>query len=153
MDIFGINFTAKVSSNNPAQAFSDTFNTGLLEKALDAASLRQQVISNNIANANTEGFRPSTVAFEEHLRKAMSQKDEGFDFASLGFSPEEIEDFGLEPADPGMVKPTIHQSTGKVDINQEMVGLAKNQIYYNAVASKLSGYLGAISWVIDNAGR
>ncbi|MBQ7568348.1 flagellar basal body rod protein FlgB, partial [bacterium] len=29
--------------------------TNLLEKALDAASLRQQVISNNIANVNTQG--------------------------------------------------------------------------------------------------
>ncbi|MCR5663121.1 MAG: flagellar basal body protein, partial [bacterium] len=29
--------------------------TTLLEKALDAASLRQQVISNNMANINTPG--------------------------------------------------------------------------------------------------
>ena len=145
MDMFG------ATPVNPTKGFDNAFHTKMLENALDAASLRQQVISNNIANVNTPGFKPSTVAFEEHMRKAMASKDDGFDMASLGFTPEEIEFFGGEQADVDNIKPTVHQSTGKVDPNQEMVNLAKNQIYYNAVASKLSGYLGAISYVIDNA--
>jgi len=154
VNIFGPEMAGQISGqSNATRNFENTFRTGMLEKALDAASLRQQVISNNIANVNTEGFKPSTVAFEEHLSKAMADKDDGFDMAGLGFTPDDIEFFGGEQVDPAYVKPTVHQSTGKVDPNQEMVNLAKNQIYYNAVASKLSGYLGSISYVIDNSGR
>ena len=39
--------------------------TKLLEKALDAAWLRNETISNNIANVNTPGFKKSNVKFEE----------------------------------------------------------------------------------------
>ena len=52
--------------------------TNLLERALDAASLRQQVISSNIANVNTEGYDSQRVVFESHLKEvmAMEQEDE-----------------------------------------------------------------------------
>ena len=35
--------------------------------ALDAASLRQQVIATNIANAGSSNFQPMQVSFEQHL--------------------------------------------------------------------------------------
>jgi len=42
-----------------------------LEAGLRAASLRQAVIANNIANLDTPGFRRSTVAFEKLLAEAL----------------------------------------------------------------------------------
>lgn len=40
-------------------------------KALDGLLLRQTVTANNVANANSEGFVPSTVSFESVLRNAL----------------------------------------------------------------------------------
>ena len=37
----------------------------MLLKALDAASLRHQAISSNLANANSVDYRPQRVNFEE----------------------------------------------------------------------------------------
>ena len=49
--------------------------TNLLERALDAASLRQQVISSNIANVNTEGYDSQRVVFESHLKEVEAVLD------------------------------------------------------------------------------
>jgi flagellar basal-body rod protein FlgB len=42
----------------------------LVSLALDVSSLRQQVIAHNIANANTPGFTPQKVSFEQLLERA-----------------------------------------------------------------------------------
>ena len=45
----------------------------VLEKALDAAWMRNEAISNNIANVNTPGFKKSYVRFEELLSDAAGK--------------------------------------------------------------------------------
>lgn len=50
--------------------FTDT-TTRALEHALDAVSERQRVISNNIANTATPGFRSKRVDFEASLAQAL----------------------------------------------------------------------------------
>lgn len=43
----------------------------VLLRALNATNLRQQVTANNIANADTPGFRRSFVRFEDELQRAL----------------------------------------------------------------------------------
>lgn len=131
--------------------------TTLLEKAISAATLRQQVISNNIANVNTEGYQSKTVAFENHLREAMDNEDNKGtenDFTLAGVVDQEyaIDDAGIGWTKANL-KPTIEEVPGKVNVNGEMANLAKNQIMYNALASKVSGIYGALKWVVENSGR
>jgi flagellar basal-body rod protein FlgB len=49
----------------------------LMERLLDAKWLRNQVLANNIANADTPGFKRSDVYFEEYLRQAIKDKTDG----------------------------------------------------------------------------
>jgi flagellar basal-body rod protein FlgB len=123
--------------------FGQYFGTGMLEKALDAAALRQQVISNNIANVNTDGYRPQAVAFEEKLNEMCQQAAD--DDPNSGGWPTGAQVAGLEPE--------LETKTGRVDIQRENVNLGKNQIVYNALTTKISGYLGALKYVVDNSGR
>lgn len=44
--------------------------TALIAKALDGLSARQMATAQNIANANSETYRPIRVTFEESLRAA-----------------------------------------------------------------------------------
>jgi len=106
------------------------FDTQMLENALDASSLRQQVIANNIANVNTPGFQAQTVNFEAELRQAM-EEDEA----------------------PSRVRPQIVDQTGRTSIHNEMASLAKNQIMYNALSSKISGVFASFKWIVENAAR
>jgi flagellar basal-body rod protein FlgB len=47
----------------------------LIRMALDGVSMRQLVTANNIANANTPGYAPVRVDFEELLAGAMRDGD------------------------------------------------------------------------------
>lgn len=46
-----------------------------MESALDALSLRQRVIADNIANVQTPGFLAGRVSFEDSLAQAVSVGD------------------------------------------------------------------------------
>jgi flagellar basal-body rod protein FlgB len=43
----------------------------LLHRAMDASSVRQGVIANNIANADVPNFKRSSVNFESELKRAL----------------------------------------------------------------------------------
>jgi flagellar basal-body rod protein FlgB len=106
------------------------FETAALEKSLDAASLRHQVLANNIANLNTPGYQAQTVVFEGALREALED----------GEATE-------------TVQPQVVAQPGQTSIHHEMASLAKNQIMYQALTTKISGTFGLLKWVIETAGR
>ena len=124
-----------------------------LEKALNAASLRQQVISNNIANVNTEGYQGQTVVFESHLREAMDAENGSDDNPVAGAVDPEFANGDTGGWNKANLQATVESQDGKLNVNNEMSSLAKNQIMYNALATKVSGVYGALKWVVENSGR
>lgn len=110
-----------------------------LEKGLDAAWLRNEVIADNIANIDTPGFTASHVEFEGLLQSAM-EADDGFKNRR---THEKHFDFG---SDWESVEPIVMQNTdtdmrmdgNNVDMETEMLELARNTLHYNSMVSKLS---------------
>lgn len=109
--------------------------TAFLEKAMDAASLRGQVIASNITNANTPGYESMRVEFEGDLRQAMEDDANG------------------DPTAKKNLKAKVVKTGKKLDIITEMASLAKNQILYNAYANRISQQFANLKWVIENSGR
>jgi flagellar basal-body rod protein FlgB len=66
-----------------------------LMRAISGATLRNSVLSNNIANADTPGFQPSEVDFHASLADAL---EDGEGSAGVTFSPEQLST-GAERAD------------------------------------------------------
>lgn len=126
-----------------------------LENALDAASLRQQVIANNIANASNPNFRGQAVAFEEEFQKALDAKKSNEDFEGMRAVGLEDDDgsFQIGGPRPEDVRGKVINTGMPIDINQEMVRLAQNQIHYNMLADKLGGFMGAVQSVIESTGK
>jgi len=124
--------------------------TLMTEKALDAAWMRNEVISNNIANVNTPGFKKSYVRFEELLSDAADKfqisgikKDERFlpigKDARFAASPEiAVEEFT-----------SMRRDDNNVDVDVEMAELAKNTIKYNALIAQLSKEFNKIKLAIN----
>ena len=124
--------------------------TLILEKALDAAWLRNEAISNNIANVNTPGYKKSYVKFEELMSDAVDKfqisgikKDEKFipigKDTKTTVSPEIVqEDFT-----------SMRRDGNNVDIDVEMAELAKNSIKYNALIAQMSKEFSKIKMVIS----
>ena len=50
----------------------DPVSAVLINKALDGLSMRMEAISQNVANAQSPGYRPLRVSFEEALRSAKA---------------------------------------------------------------------------------
>ncbi len=120
-----------------------------VHKALDAAELRQQVITNNIANATTPGYKKSVVRFEEHLSAAMNNKGIAGYRTDARHIP--IGRGGLEDVQSQVkkFKPTfINNNHNNVDIEEEMTNLAKNQIWYDALSQNMTGKFQKIKTVI-----
>ena len=106
----------------------------VLDKAADAAWLRNEVISNNIANADTPGYKRQDVDFESQLRKALGKADaKNMDEKVSSLRRRELE-------------PTTHSDFSEydyrldennVDIQVENVNLAKNQLKYNGLMTSV----------------
>jgi len=111
----------------------------LLEKALDAYSMRQKAIASNIANIATVGYKRVDVKFEDELRKSLSgemikgvrtnEKHISIGAKNLNeIEPEIVRENSSYNPDP------LASGVNDVDIDYEMVELAKNQIRYKLVA-------------------
>ena len=123
--------------------FNRLFNSqpiNALEKALNGSSLRHKVISNNIANINTPGYKRMEVSFEEEL--AMAAKGDIRPEIALTH-PKHIAPRGQVPI-PNQIR-TIENTSlrtdgNNVDIDAEMAAMTKNNIFYNTVAQRINGY-------------
>ncbi|MFB9329692.1 flagellar basal body rod protein FlgB [Paenibacillus aurantiacus] len=110
-----------------------------LEGAIGASEMRQRVISNNIANADTPKFKRSDVLFEETLQQSMG--------ASAGLAGRltntrhiPIGNSGSKPQGKVVTDEStiMNNNENNVDIDREMTLLAKNQLNYNFYIQQLN---------------
>lgn len=129
---------------------SENMNT--LQAALQAASLRHRVISDNIANVNTPGFKRSEVRFESLLAEKLKEP-EGNQLALVRTNPKHLPlpmpDAPVVPTIERIDSTTMRTDGNNVDIDTEMAGMAKNTIYYNAAAKRLGDYFTGLKSVIS----
>jgi len=114
---------------------------GLLGNTLDATSKRHEVISNNIANVNTPGFKRGQVEFESLLKDAMESKNKSVQGkvtndkhipigskASLSITPQVTVDNTT----------SMRNDRNNVDIDTEMSRLTQNSLRHQALTRQLS---------------
>ncbi len=109
----------------------------VLDKALDASSLRETVIANNMANINTPGYKRREVDFESLLRQEL----DNIKWNSLD---EKVQNVQLSHLDAG-----VHfdmQAYGydyrldgnNVDVDVENTELASEQLRYQLIADSVT---------------
>ncbi|MCW2277948.1 flagellar basal body rod protein FlgB [Heliophilum fasciatum] len=131
--------------------FFDTPLQRMLEQGLDAAALRHRVISNNLANVDTPGYKRQEVAFEDELAQALRQERSGL--VGKTSNPRHLPINGVENADvkPKMITvndEVFRNDKNNVDIDKEMAVLAKNTLWYDALITRTAGRLAGIKNVI-----
>lgn len=115
----------------------------LLAKALDAYTLRQRAIADNIANSETPGFRRREVRFEEELRRALGG------IRGRRTKPGHLP-VGSSKAEE--VRPKLVRSDDNVDVELEMVRLTKNYLKYISAIEVLKRRLRDIKLSIEGRG-
>lgn len=115
---------------------SDAFNyINILDKAADAAWTRNDVISNNIANATTPNYKRQDVKFEDVLEMELR----GANNTSLD---NKVAKVSLKRLNTQVYTDSVGYSYrvdgNNVDIDTENVELAANQIKYNMLTDSIT---------------
>jgi flagellar basal-body rod protein FlgB len=105
-----------------------------MKKSLDLMSTRQSVITSNIGNVDTPGFKASEIDFQGQLREALGSKGQlNLDATNeKHFGPKNSNISNLT-ADPFEEEDVAKSNGNNVDVDKEMAKMAENQIFYNAV--------------------
>jgi flagellar basal-body rod protein FlgB len=116
---------------------SDASTFQLLQNALLATNMRQQVYASNIANAQTPGYKRQDVQFETMLQNAMSAPEAYPGERTIPIpSPNQANWQSIAQIQPVLVtdnQTTVGNDGNNVDIDSEMANLAENQIRYNTL--------------------
>jgi flagellar basal-body rod protein FlgB len=123
------------------ELFDVTFQT--LDLALGAAGKRQEVLSNNLANVNTPGYKRMDVDFDGMLSKAVEAARTG-DRSALD---------KLRPTVQADQSVAVRADGNSVDVDQEMAYLAENNIRYNALVQLTQNKLETLKYVISDGRR
>ena len=120
----------------------------VLQKGLDASSMRQQVLSNNVANIDTPKFKRSDVDFQAVLGTVLGEKSDPLSMKLT--SPKHIPGVG-EGEGSGIVtdqSTSLRNDGNNVDVDREMSNVAENGLYYNSLTRTISSQLGLLRMVI-----
>jgi flagellar basal-body rod protein FlgB len=127
----------------------------LLNKALDAYSMRQAGIAKNIANATTPGYQPEKVRFEE-LFQESSVTTVGLtsDEKHIPLGKTNSNNVVASELKANIPEPEVFFSgESHVNIDKEMSELAQNQIRYRFATKAVKAYFTAMQTAIRGAVR
>lgn len=122
-------------------------NVDLLGKGLDATWLRNQVITDNIANVDTPGFKTSHVEFEDIFAQSLSSSNLGMKLTRSNH---------IDADRTGDIKPMVvrddnisyRMDENNVDIEAQMAALAQNSLHYNTLIQKLNAEFAQLNMAV-----
>ncbi|HZK70189.1 MAG TPA: flagellar basal body rod protein FlgB [Clostridia bacterium] len=115
-------------------------NFRIMQKSLDALWLRQKVISNNIANIDTPGYKSKRVEFENILNNQLTSlnNDQGTNNQLQSIEPQIIEDN----------KYIMREDGNNVDIDAQNIELVRTQIQYEYMTRMISNAISREKYAI-----
>lgn len=126
----------------------------VLKQSMDASSLRNNVIADNIANVETPNFKRSEVIFEQKMKKVLEKsticdKLKLTNSRHIPISPA-TSDSPIEVRE--MEDLSYRNDENNVDIDVETANMSKNKIYYDAVSQSMSNEIKLLKMAILGRG-
>ena len=126
----------------------------VLQRSMDVSVLRQDVIANNIANADTPNFKRSTINFESQLRAALDSENAPQPLPAAMTSERHISFH--QPVDYRSVRPqrqldyltTADNNGNNVDIEVESMNFLNNQLLYSLMTNAVNQQFQRINLVV-----
>lgn len=125
---------------------------GALNTSLNLRMMNQNVISSNIANADTPGYKAQTLDFESTLRDALGVSDH--------IKVETSDSGHRAPHDTDAINPEVYDDPNGVESldgntverSAEMAKLTENQLLYDASVEMLKKKLGMLKYSVTEGG-
>ena len=125
----------------------------LLIGALDGSALKQAVISNNIANVNTPGYKKSVVNFQDVLEDILDPKKEMITTRAGHLVKEEAASEAQVIKIAHVTNTNLRNDGNNVDVDLELAELAENNLYFNSLTQLLSSQLALLKHAISEGRR
>lgn len=126
----------------------------VLETSINGATLKQQVLSNNIANVDTPGFKRSDVEFKSLLKQSLQQGGVSGKLTHQKHIP--IGKATVSNVSPKVFldkRTSMRLDGNNVDIELESAEMAKNTIYHSAMTQQLVNKFNSLHSVISEGRR
>lgn len=125
---------------------------GALNTSLNLREMNQGVVSSNIANADTPGYKAKTMEFESAFRDALGVGDA---LPMQGGEAGHIVRSVTDPIDPEIYEdPNGVESLDGNTVNRsaEMVKMQENQLMYDASVEMMKKKLGMLKYSVSEGG-
>ncbi|WP_338667514.1 flagellar basal body rod protein FlgB [Pseudodesulfovibrio methanolicus] len=126
----------------------------ITEKVMDLRLQRQNIVTGNIANVNTPGFKARRLEFENQLQAALNQDSLGKltrtkqDHLPATFDVDGFKGQGLQEFRGREI-----YGQDEVNLDKEMATNAKNTMMYNALASVIKKSFDGMTKVIQEGSK
>jgi flagellar basal-body rod protein FlgB len=129
--------------------------TRALGASLNLRQLRNNVISSNVANAETPGYQAKKVDFEAALSRALDIEGAG---QLQGITEQH---FSTGSGAISKVRADIYENPdveisndgNTVDVEREMTALAENSVMYKAAVQLINKKIAAMKYAVSEGGR
>ena len=130
-----------------------------LMRTMDVRMIRQSMLNNNIANADTPNYVPQEVDFNGAMKAVMPKEDEtlnGTNDLHIMEAPDSTDLFFEFDGGYGEIPTYFDRSAepgvdgNQVDIDTTMSHLAQNALNYNAAARSVAKKLSILKYVVTD---
>ena len=117
--------------------FSSHNTLRVISKSLGVLAQKQKVLSNNIANVDTPGFKRSNVDFQQVLKQTVENQSRG----GLSLCTTDPKHLSLSQNSSDFIpvikdmSSTYRKDGNNVDIEKEIVEINKNSLLYNSAVT------------------
>jgi flagellar basal-body rod protein FlgB len=110
----------------------------MMEKFLDFSVQRQSLISSNLANVDTPGYKTVDINFEQELQSAVGRQENSLSVTNNRHIP--IPASGSQSAPVQQIDGlTMRNDMNNVSVDREMAELSTNALKFSMVAQLIAG--------------
>lgn len=119
--------------------FSDDASSLMMERSMDLSAQRHTLISSNLANVDTPGYKTVDIQFEQELQSAMQDGGLSMEVTNSRHLSTKVDIGGGGVGAPHEVEGlTLRNDLNNVSIDREMAEMATNTLKFSAVTQLLS---------------
>ncbi len=123
-------------------------NLDKIGRGLDASWAKNEIISSNIANVDTPGYKKKKAVFGDLLNNELSSS--ALKTTNVRHMQTDTSSNGLIVS-RDMTTTNMRTDENNVNIDEEMSDLSKNQIYYNVLTQRATGEISKLRSAIQES--
>lgn len=126
----------------------------LTAKVMDFQLQRQNIVSANLANLNTPGYKARRLEFEKDLQSALGLSEAG---AVARTHPRHLPvPFSADNAEASVTRdltPRVVEGVDNVDLDAEMAAMSKNNLLYSTLSTVIQKNFTGLKQIIQDGGK